>query len=102
MNKRKIPKFANEAEEAKWWYDNREELDRDFAEAAKQGKLKRVSPVVLQKRLGQPSRTVSIRIAESDIETARRQAAAAGLPYQTYLKSLLHQALERNEKKRAS
>jgi len=102
MNKRKIPKFTNESEEAKWWFDNRKDLDLDFSEAAKQGKLKRVTVSALQKRLTSPSRVVSIRIPESDIATARRQAAAAGLPYQTYLKSLLHQALERNEKMRAS
>jgi predicted DNA binding CopG/RHH family protein len=30
---------------------------------------------------------------EIDIELARQQAARKGLPYQTYIKSLLHQAL---------
>ena len=100
---RKLPKFANEAEEAQWWFDNRKELDRDFAQAAKQGKLNRVTLDVLRARLsGGGSRAVSIRIAENDIEKARKQAGELGLPYQTYLKSLLHQALERKEKRRAS
>lgn len=103
MSKPKLPKFASEAEEARWWYENRHELAQTFIEAARQGKVKRLTPEMIKERLAKSaSRVVSIRIAESDLEKARAQAAEAGLPYQTYLKSLLHQALERNEKKRAS
>jgi predicted DNA binding CopG/RHH family protein len=32
-------------------------------------------------------------LAEDDIELARKQAMQKGLPYQTYIKSVLHQAL---------
>jgi predicted DNA binding CopG/RHH family protein len=39
------------------------------------------------------TRVVSIRLPENDIGLARQQAAQKGLPYQTYIKSLLHQAL---------
>jgi len=39
------------------------------------------------------TRLISIRISTDDLETANRLAASKGLPYQTYLKSLLHQAL---------
>ena len=103
MIKTKLPKFANEAEEAQWWYDNRNSLARDFVEAARQGKVKRLTLAVLRKRLADSaSRVISIRIPEGDLEKARVQAAEAGLPYQTYLKSLLHQALEKKEKRRAS
>jgi predicted DNA binding CopG/RHH family protein len=42
------------------------------------------------------ARVVSIRLPENDIELARRQAAQKGLPYQTYIKSLLHQALRQS------
>lgn len=41
------------------------------------------------------SRLLSIRIPEPDITLAQRLAASRGLPYQTYIKSLLHEALER-------
>jgi hypothetical protein len=41
---------------------------------------------------------VSIRIAQSDLARARAQAARRGLRYQTYLKMLLHEALDREEK----
>ena len=40
------------------------------------------------------TRQISIRIAAADLVMASRLAAAKGLPYQTYIKSLLHEALE--------
>lgn len=44
------------------------------------------------------TRLISIRLSASDIVTANQLAAAKGLPYQTYIKSLLHQALERERR----
>jgi hypothetical protein len=41
------------------------------------------------------SRLLSIRLPEPDIALAQQLAGAKGLPYQTYIKSLLHEALER-------
>jgi predicted DNA binding CopG/RHH family protein len=41
------------------------------------------------------SRLLSIRLPEPDIALAQRLAQSKGLPYQTYIKSLLHEALER-------
>ena len=41
MEKRILPDFKSEAEEAKWWFDNQEELDKDFAQAAAEGRLTR-------------------------------------------------------------
>lgn len=34
-----VPQFANEAEEAQWLFDHREDLSRDIASAAKNGTL---------------------------------------------------------------
>jgi predicted DNA binding CopG/RHH family protein len=92
--KRVIPTFKSEAEEAVWWHKNRERLDKDLVEAAKKGELKRLDQAALKARLAaSKARVVSIRLPENDIELARQQAAQKGLPYQTYIKSLLHQAL---------
>jgi len=94
--KRVIPVFKSEAEEAEWWYNNRARLDKDLLEAAKKGELKRLDQATLKARLAaSKSRVVSIRLPENDIELARQQAAKKGLPYQTYIKSVLHQALRR-------
>jgi predicted DNA binding CopG/RHH family protein len=92
--KRVLPAFKSEAEEAEWWYANRASLDKDLADAAKKGKLKRLDQATLKARLAATkSRVVSLRLPEVDIELARRQATEKGLPYQTYIKSVLHQAL---------
>lgn len=95
MSERRVPPaFKSEAEEAEWWYKNRARLDRDIVTGAKSGKLKRLTREKLKERLAaSKSRVVSIRLPEDDIELARRQAAQKGLPYQTYIKSVLHQAL---------
>jgi predicted DNA binding CopG/RHH family protein len=93
--KRVIPAFASEADEAEWWYKNRRRLDADFQRAAKRGKLKTLDRKTLLARLAssKTAKAISIRLPELDLEMAREQAAQAGLPYQTYIKSVLHQAL---------
>jgi predicted DNA binding CopG/RHH family protein len=48
------------------------------------------------------SETVTIRIPEEELSRARHLAAKRGLRYQTYLKMLLHEALDAEEKKLAS
>jgi predicted DNA binding CopG/RHH family protein len=101
MKKAQIPAFRSESAEAQWWYEHREVLDRDFEKAAKAGTLKKLTREGLLKRLS-ASRVISIRLPEDDLARLRRLAAQNGLPYQTYMKSLLHRALEREEKRRAS
>jgi predicted DNA binding CopG/RHH family protein len=92
--KRAIPAFESETEEAEWWFQNRKRLDQDLLQAASKGRLKRLDQTELKKRLAaSKTRVVSLRLPEIDIELARQQAARKGLPYQTYIKSLLHQAL---------
>ena len=76
-------------------------LDRDFEEAAKAGTPKTLTREDLVKRLS-ASRVISARLPEGDLARLRRLAARNGLPYQTYMKSLLHQALDREERRRAS
>jgi len=97
-----VPPFPTEAQEADWWYKNRKKLDKDLLEAARAGGLKVLDRRALMTQLARSkaSKVVSIRLPESDLELARLQAAQKGLPYQTYIKSLLHQALEQQTKTR--
>jgi predicted DNA binding CopG/RHH family protein len=44
------------------------------------------------------SRLLSLRLPEPDIALAQKLAASKGLPYQTYIKALLHEALERERR----
>ncbi len=39
MEKRQLPNFKTEDEEARWWFDHREEIAQDFLNAAKRGTL---------------------------------------------------------------
>ena len=47
-----------------------------------------------------PAPTVSLRIPAADLALARKQAEQKGLPYQTYIKSLLHETLTEREKRK--
>ena len=88
-----IPKFENETDEADWAYENREGLAAVFHQAVLQG---RVRQGTLKQRGITPPTT--IRLALEDISRARTLAERRGLRYQTYLKMLIHEALEREER----
>jgi predicted DNA binding CopG/RHH family protein len=42
---------------------------------------------------------ISIRLSETDLAIANKLAAQKGLPYQTYIKSLLHESLVKENAK---
>lgn len=88
----KIPKFKSEQEEAGWWDAHPEAVTALFLKAKKEGKIKRLPAV------RGATRPVTIRMPIADIEAAQEIADKRGLPYQTYIKGLLHQALERERK----
>jgi predicted DNA binding CopG/RHH family protein len=97
--KLKVPKFASEAEEAQWWYDHRDELTKAFENAAARGELRTGSAAKLgRERAVGITPTTTIRLDPEDIARARALAAKRGLRYQTYLKMLLHEALQAEEK----
>jgi predicted DNA binding CopG/RHH family protein len=99
IEKPNIPKFESEAEEAEWWYQHREETAQWMEEAAAAGQTTALANVLerARQRAG-ITPTVSIRIAPDDISRARALATKKGLRYQTYLKMLLHEALQREER----
>jgi hypothetical protein len=104
----KIPKFANEDEEAKWWYENADLIFKEFQKAAKEGRLGRGGARRLFAEKGipfpeskaTPTPTTTIRLDPEDIAKARVQAEERGLRYQTYLKMIIHEALRDAEQKR--
>jgi predicted DNA binding CopG/RHH family protein len=103
--KRVIPAFATEAEEAEWWYRNRNVHGRQLLTAAKEGKANVLTKQALRQRIAASRKRaapiVSLRIPENDLALARKQAERKGLPYQTYIKSLLHETLTAREKRTA-
>lgn len=100
MKKLTVPKFKTEAEEAKWWDGHVGVVEENLVEAMKNGTVHSGGPAqVLKDR--HESRSVTIRIAESDIERARKLAGRRGIGYQSYVKMLLLEALDREEKRKA-
>jgi predicted DNA binding CopG/RHH family protein len=88
--KLEVPKFATDAEESAWWYAHRDIVNEQIGEALEQGRFTRG---VTDRRGNTP--TTSIRLDPVDISRARIAAEKRGLKYQTYLKMLIHEALEK-------
>ena len=108
MNKKKqriVPALATEAEEAAWWYKNRGIHGKQLLAAVKNGEAKLLTRDKLLERIATSRKTaapvVSLRIPQADLTLARRQAEEKGLPYQTYIKSLLHETLAERERRKA-
>jgi predicted DNA binding CopG/RHH family protein len=90
IEKRILPDFKSEAEEAAWWDSHQDELFEDFQRAAAEGRLGRGTAA----RIGAIP-TTTIRLHPNDIALAREQAGERGLKYQTYLKMLIHEGLHK-------
>jgi predicted DNA binding CopG/RHH family protein len=99
-----VPPFATEREEAEWWYKNRDIHDKQLLAAVKNGEAEVLTKGKLRQRIAAskkaPVPTVALRIPEADLALARKQAEQKGLPYQTYIKPLLHETLVDREKRK--
>src|ERR1035441_8210552 len=92
------PTFANEDEEAAWWASRQ---GREFLKqksGAPQKKVAKGSRLVGQVN---PAATVQIalRLLGPDVEKARELAARKGIGYQTLLKMLVHEGLQREARR---
>ena len=87
----KTPDFKSEQEEAEWWdsAEGRAAILKGFRDAQREGTVGRGT---LKKKSGLTP-TTTIRLDRQDVELAKAQAEKRGLKYQTYLKSIIHQAL---------
>ena len=93
----RTPKFRSEAEEAAWWDSHPEVILKAVERAYGKKALERfLGESTTPKR--PPTKTVTIRLPVEDVARARRLAARKGLGYQTLVKTLLHEALQREER----
>jgi predicted DNA binding CopG/RHH family protein len=103
--KRMVPTFATEAEEAEWWFKNRNIHGKQLLAAMKSGEAQVLTKDKLVERIAAsrktPAPVVALRIPQADLDLARKQAEEKGLPYQTYIKSLLHETLVDRERRKA-
>lgn len=98
---REMPKFKSEAEEADWW-----------ASPAGRGYVKQKSAAATRKRSAatgsglvaklnrKASVQIAIRLPEADIKRAREIAVRKGIGYQTLLKMIVHEGLQREARRR--
>ena len=99
-----MPAFATEAEEGGGRYKNRNIHGKQLLAAVKNGEAQVLTKEKLRERIAASKKTaapvVALRIPEADLALARKQAEQKGLPYQTYIKSLLHETLTEREKRK--
>jgi predicted DNA binding CopG/RHH family protein len=105
MPKKGLASARSEAEEALWFEENQDRLMKLFEEAGRKGTLRiggKSVGITFSKSMGAiakpPSRKVMLRIPVDDLDRARHLAERKGLPYQTYMKLLLREGLDREEK----
>jgi hypothetical protein len=95
-----MPKFRNESEEADWWASTEgRAYARKKAKGAQAGGT-RFSGSSLVAGLNKKSSTqIAIRLPGADIQEARKIAARKGIGYQTLLKMIVHEGLERESRR---
>ncbi len=84
------PRFASEKEEAEWW-DNHD-VSEFLRRAQKAGAVTR--GIVARAMETKPT---NIRLNVADVAAAKEIAARKGLKFQTYIKMVLHEAVERDK-----
>jgi len=89
-----IPEFASEQEEAEWWDAHPEVFVEAFRKAKQEGRVRRLSQTDLP-----GAAEAAFRVRPQELARAKALAAKHGIPYQTYLERLVHEALDSEEKK---
>jgi len=92
-----MPKFGSENEEADWWAsrEGREFVKRKSANTDKRNKGSAL--VNRLKKVG--SVQIALRLPSNDLTKARDIAARKGIGYQTLLKMLVHEGLQREARR---
>ncbi len=90
-----MPKFKKESLEAVWWAsaEGRSLTKRKSNEAVEKGS--KLSGSHLVARLKKSSTQIAIRLPGAAIDEARRIAGRKGIGYQTLLKMIVHEGLQR-------
>lgn len=96
-----MPKFKSESEEADWWASTagRAYVKRKSKEDLAKGIKRAGSSLVTHLRKANRSTQIALRLPETDIEQARKIADRKGIGYQTLLKMLVHEGLQRETRR---
>ena len=97
-----IPSSRSEKAEADWWEKHRAQVEANLREAIREGNTFSLKDVLAQAKRKHQLRSVTIRLPGEDIATARQLADDKGIGYQTYIKLLLHEALQKEATRKAA
>lgn len=93
----KPPGFSNESAEADWWAS---EEGRAFLKQQKAPAKKGKGSTLVAKLRGISSVQIALRLPSPDLAKAREIADRKGIGYQTLLKMLVHEGLQREARRR--
>jgi predicted DNA binding CopG/RHH family protein len=93
----KVPEFETDEQEAQWWDEHKSQVEQNLGAAMRNDTARRGSAQRVVKD-ARTSKNITIRMPLADLERARRLSSKKGLAYQTYMKMLLHEVLDREEK----
>lgn len=95
MTERKeLPAFKSEREEADWWYDNREKHAEEFIVAMAEG---RVQQGGMARRLAAARAYAAYGLDRKDVSRAETLAEHRGMSLEKYLSQIVHEAIDREE-----
>jgi hypothetical protein len=89
-----IPESPSERDEADWWYDHREEVSEDFAQAAARGEVVSFREVLRQHGLSLPDAYVSVPFSADELARVQVAASSRGLGAEEYIGRLVNEALQ--------
>jgi hypothetical protein len=89
-----VPKFESDDEEAQWWYNHKDIVEHNLSEALRNGTGNRGT---MQRVLRQARGSKSIALPPADLERAEKLSRQKKVDFQTYMKALLHKALDQEE-----
>ena len=90
-----IPFFRSEAKQSRWWDRHRRTIEAELRRRLREGTTRTLAEMMEGLKKKETLKPVTIRMRWDDIMTARGLAARKGIGYQTYIKLLLREALER-------
>ena len=97
-----IPRFESQREESEWFDKNRKALSADMLRRFDAGEGMTLDQAMAQSAAKEKTKLkpVTIRMLPGDLDLVRRLAFERGLPYQTFIKVLLREALVRQTRNR--
>lgn len=94
MIKLVVPEGLNEQQEAEWWDAHIDAVGSNLLEAMENGTIKQGNA---ERLLREARELEKVSLARRDIERAKKLSKKRKVDYETFVRNLFHQAVEREE-----